>query len=143
MMFNKSIQSDMTILNLYEDDKGFLVYKPTVLRGVFWRVTFADKLNTKGLAVKDNLTIIIPKSINAEGKKYIPSSQYLLLDDNAKNDFWTISKEDKLVKGELWDTLDNSDLILMQARYEVFTVEEYKFNDFGNEELKHYVIKGV
>jgi len=142
-MFPRTIQSDMTIYNAYEDSEGLQQLLSTVIKGVFFQSGHGAHLAEKGVVTTDKVSVVIPKNTEIEGKSYIPSLEFMRLSDEDKLNHWTISNGDKFVNQEITEQILKAKELEKKYGYNnVFTVTEFGFNDFGSESLRHFKIMG-
>lgn len=81
-----------------DEDKGYDVYKPTVINGVSWHCEIASTVDSTGLKAANKFTIRIPADADFSGKAYAEPSVYAGGDPN---NLFTLKNGDIIVKGAL------------------------------------------
>lgn len=142
-MYPKSIQSEMTIFNIYENFDGLLEFQKTSIRGVFWQGNYGANLTAKGVNTTDRIAVFILKDIEIPNREYLPSYDFLRLPKEQKSLYWTISKGDKLINKIISEEdIKVNELEKKLGLDNVFTVTNYMFNDFGSKRMRHFKIIG-
>lgn len=107
----------ITIFNATLDEEdGYDVYIPTVIRGVSWHCEIASTVDSSGLKAANKFTIRIPEDADFSGKSYADPIAYAGGDPN---NLFTLKNGDVVAKGEVTESLKPSDL---QKKYEAFTI---------------------
>lgn len=106
-----------------------------VINGVYWYGSKIINMQGNGFVNSDQVNIVIPKE---KLNNYISKKQYLQLADDEKEEYFTIQKGDKVVKGEIDDIQSINDL----NKYDdVITIISYDINDVDSE-LNNILIGG-
>ncbi len=110
---------------------------PTVIKGVTWYDHKASDGGKYGDNT-DSYAVRIPYDAECD-KAYIDRLEYSEEDEDS---FWTIQKNDIVVRAELYDVIYNqSDLTKTQA--DIFKVTDYADNTIrGSIAVKHWLIGG-
>nr|DAZ72420.1 MAG TPA: hypothetical protein [Caudoviricetes sp.] len=123
---------EITIFNKIENDDE-TTYHKTNLKNVIWYGTDNINLLGKGIVNSDDINIVIPLESLSDYKKV---SEFNELDD--KSNFFTLQKEDKIVKGVADDIKSVKEL----SKYEnVVTIKGIEENLFGSS-IDNILIKG-
>ena len=130
----------ITVLNKVSSDDG-VIYLPTILKGVLYVTSRSSSRTTTGSDNKDDIKCTIPFDVNVEaGKQYIGELAYNKLPIDQKPNYWTLAKEDILVKDIITDsqvalkTINND----YEEKMVVSLVDKL---DFGS--LKHWQVGGA
>lgn len=123
---------EITIFNKIENDDETTYYTKH-LKNVIWYGTDNINLLGKGIVNSDDINIVIPLESLSDYKKV---SEFNELDD--KSNFFTLQKEDKIVKGVADDIKSVKEL----SKYEnVVTIKSIEENLFGSS-IDNILIKG-
>ncbi|MCI6173145.1 MAG: hypothetical protein MR671_02675 [Clostridiales bacterium] len=102
----------ITVFNVRaDDDKGYDVYIPTVIRGVSWYCEVASTVDDSGLRAANKYTIRIPADADLSGKMYVEPSAYAGGDPDQ---VFTLSQGDLVIHAEETESLTPSEL---KAKY--------------------------
>lgn len=124
--------NEITIFNKIENDDK-TTYHAKYLKNVIWYGTDNINLSGKGIVNSDDINIVIPLESLSDYKKV---SEFNELDD--KSNFFTLQKEDKIVKGVANDIKSVKEL----SKYEnVVTIKSIEENLFGSS-IDNILIKG-
>lgn len=128
----------VTVLNKIESDDG-VFYLPTVLEGVLYVTSRSSSRTTTGSDIKDDIKCTIPFKVKVD-KPFISRLDYNKLADDEKSKYWTLSKEDIIVKDILTDS--QISLKMINSKYEDKMVVSFVDTlDFGG--LKHWQVGGA
>lgn len=128
----------VTVLNKVQSNDGVL-YLPTVLSGVLYVTSRSSARSTTGSDNKDDIKCTIPFSVKVD-KPFISRLDFDKLSDEEKAKYWTLTKEDIIVK----DIISNSQLSLktINSNYsEKMVVSFVDTLDFGG--LRHWQVGGA
>lgn len=94
----KECNETITVFNTRPDDeKGYDVYIPTVIRGVSWFCEIASNVDSSGLKAANKFIIRIPVDADFSDKAYVPPAAYAGGDPNS---VFTLNQGDIIVHGE-------------------------------------------
>ena len=128
----------ITVLNKVESDDG-VFYIPTVLRGVLYVTSRSSSRTTTGSEIKDDIKCTIPFKVEVN-KPFISRLDYNKLSDTDKVNYWTLSKEDIIVKDTIIDS--QISLKMINSKYEDKMVVSFVDTlDFGG--LRHWNLGGA
>ena len=129
--------SDVTIYNKkYNEQTRLDEWFGTVLRNVHVFVDHKVAVTEKGLKSADLYKIRVPEEVETP-KIYIPSSEYM--GKGGEGTYWTISKGDIIVMGDLSTTIEKpSDLSILGVDF--CTVSSFSDNRHGM--IPHWRIFG-
>lgn len=128
----------VTVLNKVQNDDG-VVYLPTVLSGVLYVTSRSSSKSTTGSDNKDDIKCTIPFKVNVD-KQFINKLAYDKLSDIEKTKYWTLSKDDIIVKDIL--TESQISLKMINNNYdEKMVVSFVDTLDFGG--LRHWQVGGA
>lgn len=128
----------ITVLNKVESDDG-VFYIPTVLRGVLYVTSRSSSRTTIGSEIKDDIKCTIPFKVEVN-KPFISRLDYNKLSDTDKVNYWTLSKEDIIVKDTIIDS--QISLKMINSKYEDKMVVSFVDTlDFGG--LRHWNLGGA
>lgn len=115
----KLCNETITLFNAtVDDDKGYDVYLPTVIRGVSWFCEIASTVDKDGLKAANKFTIRIPVDADFSGKAYATPAAYAGGDPN---NLFTIKNGDIIVHGV--ETATDMTPATLQEKYgEIVTV---------------------
>lgn len=123
---------EITIFNKIENGDE-TTYHLKHLKNVIWYGTDNINLSGKGIVNSDDINIVIPLESLSDYKKV---SEFNELDD--KSNFFTLQKEDKIVKGVADDIKSVKEL----SKYEnVVTIKSIEENLFGSS-IDNILVKG-
>lgn len=128
----------VTVLNKVQSNDGVL-YLPTVLSGVLYVTSRSSSRSTTGFDNKDDIKCTIPFGVKVD-KPFISRLDFDKLSDEEKAKYWTLTKEDIVVK----DIIFNSQLSLktINSNYsEKMVVSFVDTLDFGG--LRHWQVGGA
>ena len=133
----------VTLYNKYEDSKGEVTWYRTVLEGCFWKYT-GEFTRTKDSGVGSTSAICRIR----HNSDYVDRQEWEEQDD--KSSFFTIGREDILVKGEVDDEIDeyqsgsrSSDLLNKYRNQGCIEITEYTINIGAGRVNEHYLVKGA
>lgn len=138
--------STLTVYNRYEDPSTRQVsWYRTVIHDCFWRST-QQKFIVDGTVVSANVTVCrIPKN-----DKFLERYQWEQLDSTKKSQYFTLSIDDIIVKGEVSDTINeyqsgsrSTDFLTKYKKRQGCTlVSMVAVNTDGGRLTEHYLVKG-
>lgn len=134
----KMFPHTVTVLNKVQNDDG-VVYLPTILNGVLYVTSRSSSRTTTGSDNKDDIKCTIPFKVGVN-KPFVNRLAYDKLSDDEKNKYWTLSKDDIIVK----DTITDSQISLkaVNSSYnEKMVVSFVDTLDFGG--LMHWQVGGA
>lgn len=137
----------VTLFNKYEDPTTQLVswYK-TKIDGCFWS-NIHDRVKIgKTVLETDGVICRIRKD-----DRYLELEQWLSLPIDKKSDYFTLSYQDIVIKGEIEDTIDeyqvgsrSTDLLAKYKRLQrCIEIEQFMDNTGGGRGNEHYYVKGL
>lgn len=89
--------ADITVYNSYYDQYNDIYkYQRTVIKGVNWQSKRTGTVSDKGLLLADSTIIFIDKLDN-----YISPKKFAKLEPLERDEYFTLSSGDKIVKGEV------------------------------------------
>lgn len=134
----KMFPHTVTVLNKVQSDDG-VVYLPTILRGVLYVPSRSSSKSTTGSDNKDDIKCTIPFKVNVD-KQFISKLAYDKLSDDEKTKYWTLAKDDIIVKDIL--TESQISLKMVNNNYdEKMVVSFVDTLDFGG--LRHWQVGGA
>ena len=134
----KMFPHTVTVLNKVPSDDG-VVYLPTVLEGVLYVTSRSSSRTTTGSDNKDDIKCTIPFKVKVD-KPFISRLDYNKLSDDVKSKYWTLSKEDIIVKDII--TESQISLKMINNTYdEKMVVSFVDTLDFGG--LRHWQVGGA
>lgn len=134
----KMFPHTVTVLNKVQSDDG-VVYLPTILKGVLYVTSRSSSKSTTGSDNKDDIKCTIPFKVNVD-KQFISKLAYDKLPDSEKTNYWTLAKDDIIVKDIL--TESQISLKMINNNYdEKMVVSFVDTLDFGG--LRHWQIGGA
>lgn len=108
----------ITVFNArLDDEKGYDVYIPTVIRGVSWFCEIASTVDSSGLKAANKFTIRIPEDANFSDKTYAAPVAYAGGDPD---NLFTLRQGDIIVHGE--ETEVSTPTQLMEKYGEIVTI---------------------
>lgn len=129
--------ADITIYNRYFDKETRLdKYQRTVLYGVFWDERKAVNRLQSGLVDADEVSIMIPFSIETD-KVYVPPKEFEKLAD--KSNYFTLQEGDRVVKGAV-DFEITGKVSDLDKEYEAYTITSVDTKDFGSPHMRHWEV---
>lgn len=109
----------ITVFNTrLNEDTGYDVYIPTVIKGVSWFCEIASTVTDAGLKSANIFKIRIPVDADFSGKSYVPPVEYA--DANPESAF-TLKQGDIIVRGT--ETEELSPAALMEKYGEMVTIQ--------------------
>ena len=112
----KQCTETITVFNAaLDEENGYDVYYPTVIKGVSWHCEIASTVSQTGLQAANLFTIRIPEDANFSGKKYARPAEY---SDPEKQ--FTLQQGDIIVHAAVEDMLTPAQL--QQAYGEIVTI---------------------
>lgn len=94
----KECNETITVFNTrLDDDKGYDLYVPTIIRGVSWFCEIASNVDSSGLKAANKFIIRIPVDADFSDKAYVPPAEYAGGDPNT---VFTLKQGDVIVHGE-------------------------------------------
>lgn len=134
----KMFPHTVTVLNKVQSDDG-VVYLPTILSGVLYVTSRSSSKSTTGSDNKDDIKCTIPFKVNVD-KQFISKLAYDKLSDDEKTKYWTLAKDDIIVKDIL--TESQISLKMINNNYdEKMVVSFVDTLDFGG--LRHWQVGGA
>lgn len=134
----KMFPHTVTVLNKVQSDDG-VVYLPTILSGVLYVTSRSSSKSTTGSDNKDDIKCTIPFKVNVD-KQFISKLAYDKLSDDEKTKYWTLAKDDIIVKDIL--TESQISLKMVNNNYdEKMVVSFVDTLDFGG--LRHWQVGGA
>ena len=134
----KMFPHTVTVLNKVQNDDG-VFYLPTILSGVLYVTSRSSSKSTTGSDNKDDIKCTIPFKVNVD-KKFISRLAYDKLSDIEKTKYWTLSKDDIIVKDIL--TESQISLKMINNTYdEKMVISFVDTLDFGG--LRHWQVGGA
>lgn len=135
---------NITLYNAYYDKQTErTLYSKTYLFGVDWQGSNAIAIRDKGLISEDKTEIFIPFSIESV-KKYIKPKIYSRLSDNERENYFTFSNKDKVVKGIVdFDVTGEKGHTIkdLENNYDdVLTIINVSTFDYGSENMQHWEV---
>ena len=114
----KLCDETITVFNArLDEEKGYDVYIPTIIRGVSWFCEIASNVDSDGLKAANKFTIRIPRDADFSGKVYVDPAGYAQADPES---MFTLKQGDVIVHGEEADSMLPSQL---QKKYgEIVTI---------------------
>lgn len=128
----------ITVMNMIEDDDG-KVYVPCVIKGVLYVKSNSVSKTLYGTDNTNKIMCTIPFSSN-QSKPFIDALDYGKLSDRDKRLYFTLRKDDIIIKGEVSDT-ELSSKTAHSTYNDSFTVGSVDTFDFGS--LKHWQVGGA
>lgn len=113
----KQCNETITVFNACQDDNGYDVYNPTVIRGVSWFCEIASNVDASGLKAANKFTIRIPVDADFSGKSYVSPVSYAA--SKAASEF-TLNQGDIIVHGE--ETEKSTPAALQDKYGEIVTI---------------------
>ena len=134
--------STITIFNRRRNDEGTEVLMPTVIGKCTWYY----KHIVSGSEMMDNAdeySVRIPiDAVFQNGRKYVGSHEYLELKDDEVAGYWTIQKNDLVVRGEYASEVQQQSVITSQSD-DCFIVSTFGNNTWrGSKKVKHWRVGG-
>lgn len=137
----------LTIFNRYEDPQTYVIrwYK-TIVENCFWKYT-GNKINVGEIVLETNNTICrIPKD-----DRYLDKYQWLSLPNDTMANYFTLSQNDIIIKGEVSDEINeyksgkrSSDILSKyKALQGCIQIEEVGNNTGIGRCDEHYWVRGV
>lgn len=144
MFFKDSI----TLYNAcYNKELGVNEYFKTYLTGINWQGQQNINVTDKGIMSADSIKIIIPFSIDSEGKKYIEPKEFESLNIAEKRKYFTFNNNDKVVKGLIDFDIDSKTgktiKVLENLFDNVININSIITHDFGSVNMKSWEIGGI
>ena len=137
----------ITLFNKYEDQTTQLVswYKTTI-EGCFWSNIYDQVKIGKTILETDGVICRIRKD-----SRYLDLEQWLSLPTDKKSDYFTLSHQDIVIKGEIEDVIDeyqsghrSTDLLVKYKRLQrCIEIEQFMDNTGGDRGNEHYYVKGL
>ena len=114
----KECNETITVFNTrLDDDKGYDLYVPTIIRGVSWFCEIASNVDSSGLKAANKFIIRIPVDADFSDKAYVPPAAYAGGDPTS---VFTLGQGDIIVHGEETASLNPAQL---QEKYgEIVTI---------------------
>ena len=134
----KMFPHTVTVLNKVQNDDG-VFYLPTVLSGVLYVTSRSSSKSKTGSDNKDDIKCTIPFKVNVD-KQFISKLAYDKLSDSEKTHYWTLYKDDIIVKDII--TESQISLKMINNTYnEKMVVSFVDTLDFGG--LRHWQVGGA
>ena len=104
----KECNETITVFNTrLDDDKGYDLYVPTIIRGVSWFCEIASNVDSSGLKAANKFIIRIPVDADFSDKAYVPPAAYAGGDPNT---VFTLKQGDVIVHGEEMEPMQPAQL---------------------------------
>lgn len=114
----KLCTDNITIYNSYVDAiTRFKVYVPTQISGVSWYGSLQVTVTSDGLIGADQYSIRIPTDAQVD-KAYLPPKEFAKKPNDQKQNYWTISEGDCIVRGLVDDTGDDAKPDKLESKYD-------------------------
>ena len=129
----------ITVFNVRLDqNKGYDVYTPTIIKGVSWHCEIASNVDSNGLKAANKFTIRIPVDADFSGKQYVLPVEYL---NNADPEsVFTLAQGDLIVHAEESSALTPAQL---HDKYgEVVRILGVTANNRGRTKAPHWKVVG-
>lgn len=134
--------STITVFNRKRLETGGEFMLPTIINGCTWHYAHIVSGTEYG-DNNDEYSVRIPIDADTGGKEYIPPHDYAELGDELVDKYWTLQKNDLVVRGEMADTYEDQTQITSQTD-DVFLVSTMADNTFrGNKATKHWRVGGA
>lgn len=139
--------STITVFNRRKDDDGKEELVPTVIHGVSWheaKETSGGQGGGRNADNADRFKVRIPVNAKQSGKTYIDSYDYRNMSDYRSSKYWTLQKEDVVIRGAYYHPVAIPDSsMLFRMTDEVFLINSYADNTIrGSRAVKHWRIGG-
>lgn len=132
----------ITIFNRRLDDQQQEILVPTVIRDASW---FYGRRSAGGQYAdnEDSYSVRIPFNADTSGKVYIEPWLWKDLEDKDASGYWTIQKDDIVVRGEMTGNQTDQTAITSLTD-DCFVVNSLANNTIrGSDAVKHWRIGGV
>lgn len=132
--------ADMTIYNkVYDRDSGSNEYHKTFLKGVNWQSTTQIVPSDNGVISANVAEIYIPFMVDTDKVYKAPRN---FINDNDKEDCFTISPGDIVIKGIIEDeiTSQNDEKRIKNTFDDVRVIAGADTNDNGSVEMQHWKV---
>ena len=136
----------ITVYNQFKDPKtNKIVWQSIVIPNCFWRYT-EEKFIINGTVVNSNVTVCrIPKH-----KRFLERYLWEQLSDSDRQNYFTLSIGDMIVKGKVNDTIDeytsgkrSNDFLTHYKKLQGCTlISMVAVNVDGGRDAEHYLVKG-
>ncbi|WP_148550663.1 DUF6751 family protein [Paraclostridium bifermentans] len=136
--------SDITLYNSYYDNEsGLNKYKRTYLYGVNFQASNVIKNDrVRGLIEDNSISIYIPFLVDSKGKKYMKPKDYARLSEDEKEQYFTFSISDKVVRGIIDFEItgeNNKNIAFLESYYDdVYNISTIATNDCGYYDMQHW-----
>ena len=135
---------DITLYNVhYDKETERNLYSKTYLYGVEWQGSNMITVRDKGLISEDKTEIFIPFSVGSS-KKYIKPKLYSRLSNIEKENYFTFSNKDKVVKGivdfEITGEKGHTVKDLEDKYDDVLTIINVSTFDYGSPNMQHWEV---
>lgn len=141
-----------SLYNRYENhETGKVEWHRTLLSGtrsggkpaVHWEDNKAVNVITSGLASADAVTVMIWFSVEAEGKTYLPPSEYAALPPTGVDGYWTLTQgQDRLLKGKGPEIDADKTISAVAQRDGCITITSVDTMDYGHPRMHHWEVSG-
>lgn len=136
----------ITIYNRYEDPlTDIITWYRTVIDGAFWKY-IGDKINIGNITLETNNTLCRIR----ESQTFVPYYQWVSIPKDEKNNYFTLSVGDIIIKGDIDETIDeysqghrSTDFIDKYKPQGCIVIQEVAINVGPGREPAHYRVKGV
>lgn len=91
----------MTVFNRIQDEENGERVQRTVLKNVLFMTQNGTGRNSYGLNDADTVTVYIPRSVNADGSKFIDPFEFEKLGDSEASGYYTFKKGDYIAFGDV------------------------------------------
>lgn len=134
----------ITLFNRYDDaSTGRIYYIATVIDGVLFRLVKGEGKAQQGEINRNSAKLFIPITADAEGKTYVPPSEFAAGEPEENENRYTYAPDDFFVKGKhpefkgaFVKTAD------VEEECETFRITAAEFLDFGASDLQHWEVVG-
>ena len=137
----------LTIFNKYEDKQtNIITWYKSVVTNAFWKYT-GDKVTIGNTIIETNNIICRIR----EDERFLERYQWEDLPNDKMNDYFTLSPNDIIIKGEVTDTINeyvsgqrSGDIISKYKRLQgCMEIQEVALNVSGGRNNPHYWVKGI
>lgn len=134
--------SNITIYNRRMNEFRNEVLYPTVIKNCTWYYAHIVS-GSQMMDNADEYSVRIPIDADFGGKQYIAAHEYAELPDEEAPKYWTISKNDIVVRGEYDTGVIDNQMVLASQTDDIFVVSTYADNTIrGSRKVKHWRVGG-
>jgi hypothetical protein len=140
-------ETTVTIFNKFQDPQTQVVrwYK-TVVQGAFWK-DVGEKVNIGRIVLETNDIICRIR----KDQRFLEKYEWLQQPNDTMADYFTLGKDDILIKGEVNDTIDeytsgkrSTDIVEKYKKLQgCLTIQEVANNTGAGKCNEHYLVKGI